>query len=64
MGKLLRAHNALVRDQARAHEGYEVKTEGDGFMVAFGSARKAVQCAVAIQRSFAKRNADADEPVL
>ena len=41
-----------------------MKTEGDGFMVAFGSARKAVQCAVAIQRSFAKRNADADEPVL
>ncbi len=40
------------------------KTEGDGFMIAFGSARKAVQCAIAMQRAFAKRNNDADESVL
>ena len=62
--ELLREHNALVRDQIQSHEGYEVKTEGDGFMIAFGSARKAVQCAIAIQRAFAKRNDDAEEPVL
>ena len=62
--ELLREHNALVRKQIQSHEGYEVKTEGDGFMVAFGSARKAVQCAIAIQRSFAKRNDDAEESVL
>lgn len=61
---LLREHNALVREQLQAHEAYEVKTEGDGFMVAFGSARKAVQCAIAIQRAFDKRNTDADEPML
>ena len=62
--ELLREHNALVREQIQSHEGYEVKTEADGFMVAFGSARKAVQCAIAIQRAFDKRNTDADEPVL
>ncbi len=62
--EVLREHNALVREQIRSHEGYEVKTEGDGFMVAFGSARKAVQCAIAIQRAFAKRNEDSSEPVL
>jgi len=62
--ELLREHNALVRECLQAHAGYEVKTEGDGFMVAFGSARKAIQCAIAIQRAFAKRNDDADEPVL
>ncbi len=62
--ELLREHNALVRKQIQSHEGYEVKTEGDGFMVAFGSARKAVHCAIAIQRAFAKRNDQADEPVL
>ena len=50
---LLREHNGLVREQLRAHDGYEVKTEGDGFMVAFGSARKALQCAIAVQRTFA-----------
>ena len=62
--ELLREHNSLVREQIQSHEGYEVKTEGDGFMVAFGSARRAVQCAIAIQRAFAKRNDDADETVL
>ncbi len=62
--KLLREHNALIREQIQSHEGYEVKTEGDGFMVAFGSARKAVQCAIAMQRVFAKRNDAAVEPVL
>ena len=61
--ELLRGHNALVREELRSHDAFEVKTEGDGFMVAFGSARKALQCAIAIQRSFAKHNDTADEPV-
>ena len=60
---LLQEHNALVREQLQAHEAYEVKTEGDGFMVAFGSARKALQCAIAVQRSFAAANADNDSPL-
>jgi class 3 adenylate cyclase len=38
-----------VRDQVRAHRGFEVKSQGDGFMVAFPSARSAVHCARAIQ---------------
>ncbi len=61
--ELLREHNTLVREQIQTHEGYEVKTEGDGFMVAFGSARKAVQCAIGMQRSFANRNGGAEETV-
>ena len=62
--ELLRAHNAVVREQLQSHQGYEVKTEGDGFMVAFGSARKALQCAIAIQRSFAAANADKESPLV
>jgi class 3 adenylate cyclase len=46
---LLRAHHALIREQVKRHGGYEVKAQGDGFMVAFPSARTAVQCARAIQ---------------
>ncbi|MEE9284704.1 MAG: adenylate/guanylate cyclase domain-containing protein, partial [Dehalococcoidia bacterium] len=61
--KLLRGHNATVREQVAAHEGFEVKSEGDGFMLAFGSARKALECAVDIQRAFAERNESADEPI-
>ena len=30
---------------------------GDGFMASFGSATKALECAVAVQRAFAERNA-------
>jgi class 3 adenylate cyclase len=61
--ELLRGHNAIVRERVAAHEGFEVKSEGDGFMLAFGSARKALQCSVDIQRAFAERNASAAEPI-
>jgi DNA-binding SARP family transcriptional activator len=56
--QLLRGHEELVRDQVRAHEGIEVKALGDGFMMAFGSARRALACAVAIQRALADRRLD------
>jgi class 3 adenylate cyclase len=62
--ELLKEHNVIIREQISAHDGYEVKTEGDGFMLAFASARKAVDCAIEIQRAFAARNDGADEPVL
>ena len=61
--ELLRAHNAIVREQLASHEGFEVKSEGDGFMLAFGSARRALQCAADIQRALAQRNESADEPI-
>jgi class 3 adenylate cyclase len=51
--ELLRAHNRLVRDQVQACGGFEVKAQGDGFMVAFPSARRAIQCAKAIQDAVA-----------
>ena len=60
---LLRKHNALIREQLRAHDGYEVKTMGDGFMVAFQSAKKGLDCAIAIQRAFDGRNAADEEHV-
>jgi class 3 adenylate cyclase len=48
--KVIDAHHSLFRDQIKAHDGHEVKSQGDGFMVAFSSARRAVDCAIAIQR--------------
>jgi class 3 adenylate cyclase len=53
--ELLRTHHAIVRDEVRRHAGHEVKAQGDGFMVAFASARRAVQCAGAIQRAIDAR---------
>ena len=61
--ELLRKHNALIREQLRAYGGYEVKTMGDGFMVAFQSAKKGLDCAIAIQRAFDGHNAADGEHV-
>ena len=54
--EVLREHNAIVREQIAAHGGFEVKSEGDGFMAAFQSAGKALACASAIQIALRERN--------
>jgi class 3 adenylate cyclase len=51
---VIRHHNQVVREQLQAHGGYEVELQGDGFLLAFGSARQGLQCAIAIQRAFAE----------
>jgi class 3 adenylate cyclase/tRNA A-37 threonylcarbamoyl transferase component Bud32 len=61
--EVIRAHNAIVREVLAAHRGYEVELQGDGFLLAFGSARQALHCAIAIQQAFAKRNTSATEPI-
>lgn len=48
---LLKQHESVIRDQVERHGGREVKALGDGFMVAFSSARRAITCAVEIQRA-------------
>jgi len=55
--EVLREHERITREALRAHGGSEVKTMGDGFMASFGSAVKALECAIAIQRAFEARNA-------
>jgi class 3 adenylate cyclase len=49
--EVLRAHNRIVRREVAAQRGFEVKCQGDGFMIAFGSARRAALCAVGVQRA-------------
>src|SRR5260370_40918931 len=49
--EIMSEHNEIVRQQIGEHAGQEVKTAGDSFMVAFDSARKAVECAVSVQRA-------------
>src|SRR5712692_7136940 len=53
---LLQRQGEFVRAQIGEHGGHEVKTMGDGFMVAFASARAAVDCAVGIQRCLDEDN--------
>ena len=47
---VLRTHDRLIRDQVGTAGGTVVKNQGDGYMLAFSSARRAVECAVALQR--------------
>jgi len=54
--EVMRTHERLLREQLPAYGGREVVFMGDGFMVAFASARKALECAVAIQRAFEGHN--------
>ena len=55
---VVRAYQQIVRGQLAAYGGYEVKTQGDGFMVAFAGASRALRCAIAIQRAFSDYNRD------
>jgi adenylate cyclase len=51
----LRAHTKLVQELAARHEGQIVKSQGDGFMVAFKHPSRAVGFAVALQRALARK---------
>ena len=60
--ELLRQHERIVREALKSHDGSEVKTMGDGFMASFSSAKKALECAIAMQRAFAKWNQGVGAP--
>ena len=53
--RVLARHDEVVRRCVTAYDGHVVKTQGDGFMVAFGPAEHAVDCAVGIQRALTRR---------
>jgi class 3 adenylate cyclase len=61
---VLHEHHRIVRDAVARHGGREVSVQGDGFMVAFGGAARALRCAIDIQRAFfAHVPADDGEPI-
>jgi class 3 adenylate cyclase/ketosteroid isomerase-like protein len=60
---VLREHNGVVRGQVAEHGCFEVKSQGDGFMIASQSARRAIHCAIGIQRNLDSINAQSAEPV-
>jgi adenylate cyclase len=60
--RLLREEESLIRPVFKAHRGREVKSTGDGFLVVFDSALRAVQCAIDVAQHLHQRNAEADGP--
>lgn len=59
---ILRSHDDVVREAIQTHEGTEVERAGDSFMVAFTTARRAVACALSIQRTLAARRESEPDP--
>jgi adenylate cyclase len=56
--ELLRQQAELLRPLVALHQGREIKSTGDGFLVEFDSALRAVQCSVNIQRRIYERNSE------
>ena len=54
--ELLNLHNGYIRNALRKYAGSEVKHTGDGIMASFTTGSDAVQCAIAIQQTFAAHN--------
>ncbi len=61
--EVLRAHNDVIRAVTTDHGGSVVKNQGDGFMLAFPSARGGVRCAHAIQGAIADRFSAPGSPI-
>ena len=51
MTQALRIHNRIVRREIAAHQGYEVKTIGETFMVAFETCAQALSFGIEVQRN-------------
>jgi class 3 adenylate cyclase len=51
---VLAIHNGIVRSNLLRHGGREVKSQGDGFMLTFPSARRGLQFAIDVQRAMTR----------
>ncbi len=60
--RMLERHNRVLRSMFRKHRGREVKTIGDAFLVEFGSALDAVECATAVQKKLREEGLRAPGP--
>ena len=59
--ELLEVHREILRAIFTPHNGREIKTIGDAFMVEFASALNAVNCSIEIQKALKEYNSSADE---
>jgi class 3 adenylate cyclase len=55
--ELIKRHNEIVRKNILLNNGSEVEHSGDGFIISFASASKAISCALAIQKDMTKADA-------
>ncbi|MCW2686057.1 MAG: cyaA 2 [Mycobacterium sp.] len=53
--RLISRHDRMVRKFVKDHAGHVVKSQGDGFMMAFADSEQAVRCCAKIQRALDDR---------
>ena len=53
--RLIGRHDKMIRRYVQSHRGHVVKSQGDGFMIAFAEPEQAVRCSVDVQRELGKR---------
>lgn len=53
--RLIDRHDKMVGRHVKRHQGHVVKSQGDGFMIAFAEPQQAVRCSVDMQRELGKR---------
>jgi adenylate cyclase len=53
--RLIGSHDRMIRRHVNNHSGHVVKSQGDGFMIAFAQPEEAVRCGVEVQRALRKR---------
>jgi class 3 adenylate cyclase len=53
--RLIESHDKMVGRCVKRHGGHVVKSQGDGFMIAFARPEEAVRCSADVQRELSKR---------
>jgi adenylate cyclase len=53
--RLLAGHDKMIQRFVRNHRGQVVKSQGDGFMMAFAEPEQAVRCSIDVQQALRKR---------
>jgi tetratricopeptide (TPR) repeat protein len=57
--RLFRQHDEIIRERIAVHQGYDQEAAlGDGFLAVFLSTRRAIACAIDIERAFDRFNRD------
>jgi class 3 adenylate cyclase len=61
--KLIARHDDMVQRLVDEHSGHVVKSQGDGFMIAFAQPEQAVRCAIDIQDALQRRGRKSQHPI-
>ncbi|MGV9801410.1 adenylate/guanylate cyclase domain-containing protein [Mycobacterium sp. NPDC003449] len=54
--RLLGRHDRLVNRYVKSHSGHIVKSQGDGYMIAFAQPSQAVRCGIDLQRALGRQS--------